>query len=78
MLPTAHLRLQHCTQHNYEVCFCGVVQTVGIWKGYVNQMAVLLVDTDAGASPSTTATLQRLVQELVCLSPSHDIHLLLW
>lgn len=40
-------------------------QAVGIWKGYVNQMAVLLVDNDAGAAPSTMATLQRLVQELV-------------
>ena len=40
-------------------------QAVSIWKGYVNQMAVLLVEADAGTNPGTQSTLQRLVGELV-------------
>ena len=49
-----------------------VSQAVGIWKGYINQMAVLLVEADAGGSANTMTTLQRLSQELVrcrCLCP---------
>jgi hypothetical protein len=40
-------------------------QAVAVWKGYISQMAVLLVEADAGGSANTMATLQRLAQELV-------------
>jgi hypothetical protein len=42
-----------------------IPQAVAIWKGYINQMAVLLVEADAGGSANTMTTLQRLSQELV-------------
>lgn len=41
------------------------LQAVAIWKGYVNQMAMLLVDVDAGGSEAASVGLQRLAQELV-------------